>query len=70
MCFRFVYEHLFTNKSVCYCFEIVFENNTCEVSRGSVWSVEMYWQWETFAIFCNGLFMVVVSRSLFDVSPI
>ena len=63
MCFQFMYERLFTNESVCRCFEMAFENNTSQVSKRIVGLVEINSHRETPAVVSDALFMTIKSKS-------
>ena len=63
MCLEFMYQHLFTNDSVCSRFEVASDNNTSQIFRRMVWLVEMNSHRETPAVVSDALFMIIQSKS-------
>ena len=55
-CFEFMYEHVFTNESVCHSFEVASENNTSQILWRMVGLVEFYSYRESPAV---ALFMII-----------
>ena len=59
MCFEFMYEHLFTNESVCRRFEVASQNNTSQIFKRMVGLVEMNVHRENPAVVSDAPFMII-----------
>ena len=63
MYFEIMYEHLFTNESVCRRIDDASKNNTSPIFKRMVGLVEKNSQRETPAVFSDALFKIIQSKS-------